>query len=126
MALRLNIWKILPIVVAVAALWLWGGLGRQDTSVIIIEFGVAPTEFEGLEVVIDDEVVGTLKKLGARTQTGFKVSDGDHVVCVRHPELPCEPARVTSGFGGQRVMLMADFASRYENGEDQTYIVLQR
>jgi hypothetical protein len=126
MAFRLSVWKVLPIVAAVVGLWFWSGLGKQNTAVIIIEFGVAPAEFEGLEVVIDDEVVGTLKKLGARTQTGFKVAEGDHVVCVRHPELPCEPARVTSGFGGQRVMLMADFASRYENGVDQTYIVLQR
>jgi hypothetical protein len=117
------------------AAWLFGGvilvllwftLGKTDRSVILIEFGKYPQEFEGLEVVIDDEVVGTLQRMGARTQTGFYVEEGDHEVWLKHPELPSAPTQVTSGFGGQRVMLMADFQQRYESGEDQTYVVLGR
>jgi len=115
---------LLAIVVSLIAMWfLFGG---NSSSVIAIEFGISPRDLIGTEVVIDGEVVGTLQRMGSRTQTGFKVSDGDHIVTLRHPEFRTRQTRVTSGFGGQRVLLVADIQSSTRGGQQETYIVLNK
>jgi hypothetical protein len=115
---------LLAIVVSLIAMWFV--FGGNSSSVIVIEFGISPRDLIGTEVVIDGEVVGTLQRMGSRTQTGFKVSDGDHIVTLRHPEFRTRQTRVTSGFGGQRVLLVADIQSSSRNGQQETYIVLNR
>ena len=85
-----------------------GSFGSRST--IAIEFGMYPREFEGLEVEIDGEVVGRLERFGQATRTAFAVKDGRHTVRVLHPELASREEVVTSGVGGQRVMMVLDIA----------------
>ncbi|MDH5196328.1 MAG: hypothetical protein OEY20_03635, partial [Gemmatimonadota bacterium] len=70
------------------------------------QFGVDPAFLLGAEVVIDGEVVGRLERSGTRTVSGFPVEEGDHTAELRVPGCTSEPARFTSGFGGQRVTLV--------------------
>ncbi len=126
MQTRFFSWRAGLILSGVVVVLLWRILAGGEQSVIIIEFGMDPHEFEGLEVVIDGEVVGTLKRMGAATRTGFTVEDGDHMVALKHPRYLSEPVRVTSGFGGERVMLMANFEQRQRDGKEETYVVLAR
>lgn len=126
METRFFSWRVGLILSGVVVVLLWRILTGGEQSVIMIEFGMYPDEFEGLEVVIDGDVVGTLKRMGAATRTGFKVEDGDHMVALKHPSHPSEPVRVTSGFGGDRVMLMANFEQRHRDGKEETYVVLTR
>ena len=98
-------------------------MASGNESVILVEFGIAPEVLEGAQVFIDDEAVGELKRMGARTQTGFKVKDGDHTIRLEVEGYGSKPTRVTSGFGGAEVRLMADFES---GRDDETTIVLMR
>jgi hypothetical protein len=95
------------VVVLVGYLAMGGSLGSKST--IMIEFGMYPKEFQGLDVEIDGEVVGQLEMFGAATRTGFAVKDGKHTVRVLHPEFACDPATITSGTGASQVMLILDF-----------------
>lgn len=112
-------------ILAVGALLaaLWFGFGGGESAVILIEFGISPQDLVGTEVVIDGEVAGTLERMGSRTQTGFRVKDGDHVVTLRHPELRTRQTRVTSGFGGERVLLVVDFG---QDAAGEPVLVLNR
>jgi|GEM_PF-1457600 len=110
-------------ILLVGMYFLGGGFG-SGKSVIQIEFGMWPTELEGVQVSIDDEVVGTLKRFGNSFRTGFEVDDGKHTVKLLHPEIPCKPARVTSGAGGRTVLLIADFSETYRDGTTKPIIVL--
>jgi len=119
--------RVAILVSGLVLIGMWLAFGRGSQSIIAIEFGISPRDFVGVEVVIDGEVAGRLQRMGARTQTGFEVDDGDHVVTLRHPELRTVPVTVTSGFGGQRVVLLADFSSTTNDaGESETVIVLNR
>ena len=118
-------WRVAVIVAGLLTVLLWVAPGGAGTSVIIIEFGMDPQTLEGAEVLINDEYVGHLQRMGSRTQTGFKVSDGLHRVSVRHPRYGSTSTEVTSGAGEERVMLMADFESRWEDGKQETVIVLR-
>ncbi len=109
----LNVFKV-KMVFVVAGLAVLGGFlaagGRfGPRSTIVIEYGMYPRDFAGLEVEIDGEVAGVLKGFGAATRTAFEVEDGRHVVTVRHPELECRPRTVTSGAGGRSVVLILDY-----------------
>jgi hypothetical protein len=88
---------------------LWFGFGGGKSAVILFDFSISPRDFEGAEVIIDGEVVGTLKRMGNRLQTGFRVADGEHVVTLRHPEFLVRQTKVTSGFGAQQVVIQVDF-----------------
>jgi len=102
-----------------------GSFVLGSKSVILIEFGMYPDEFEGLEVLIDGESAGTLRRFGNAFKTGFEVEDGDHVVEVKHPEIPCRPVKVTSGYGGHRVMLIMDLeVAMAAGGRSEPTIVL--
>lgn len=118
-------WRVAGIV-ALAIMWImWGLVRSDDRTVILIEFGMMP-ELAGTAVVmIDGDSVGILKRRGARTQSGFKVPEGDHVVSVRHPEFGSEPARVTTGFGAGQVRLMLDVAELMRDGVPESVLVLQ-
>jgi len=100
--------------ILLVALFVLGGGSFGGTRIVQIEFGLAPGEFEGLAVEIDGRVVGRLERLGQATRSGFEVGRGTHSVCVRHPELPCEPASVALERSGERARLMLDFEERYD------------
>lgn len=123
--LRINR-RIAGLVAAIALVFLWWLTAGRTPSVILIDFTTAGPELEGTAVVIDGKVAGTLKRLGSRSQTGFKVKDGDHRIWLRHSEFLSDTATITSGFGGSRVMLMAEFGTRVVNGSPQTVVMLQR
>ncbi len=116
-------WRLALVAVGIIMTVVMAKASPADQYIILIEFGTMPS-LEGTEVVIDGQVAGTLKKMGPRTQTGFKVGEGDHTVSFNHPEYESETARVSTGFGGQKVMLMPELANRRENGEDHYYLVL--
>src|SRR5437870_4699897 len=73
---------------------------------IIIEWGIAPEELEGLEVEIDGKVAGKLQKFGEATRTAFPVSKGDHTVRIRHPKRESQAIQVATELSTQRVMLL--------------------
>ena len=98
------------VVVLVGYLATGGSFGGKST--IMIEFGMYPREFQGLDVEIDGEVVGKLEMFGAATRTGFAVKDGKHTVRVLHPEFACDPATIISGTGASHVMLILDFTGQ--------------
>ena len=93
--------------------------------VIQIDFGVFPEDLEGTEVVIDGEVVGSLVRRGARTRTGFKVEEGDHVVSLKHATIRSEPRELTSGFGAGQLILTVDFEDRYDGTKSESVLVLR-
>ena len=112
--------------IIVLAFYLIAGGPIASKSVIRLEFGMYPEEFEGLEVTIDGESVGHLQRFGAAFRTGFQVEDGQHIVEVISPDLPCEPLRVTSGRGGRHVLLVMDVASfATPEGKVESRIVLR-
>lgn len=115
-------WRIGIVVAGAIVTIMWRMSLGEPMTVILIDFGIKPELLVGTEVVIDGEVVGTLKRMGSRTQTGFEVPDGDHVVELRNREIPGRQRRVTTGFGGGRVMLIVDISSGHENGRDVTYL----
>ena len=104
---------------------MWAQASPNDQYVILIEWATMPS-LEGTEVLIDGEPAGALKRMGPRTQTGFKVGEGDHAVSFNHPEYPSEPTTVTTGFGGGHIMLMPELGNRRENGQDHYYLMFQR
>jgi hypothetical protein len=112
--------------ILLAGMYFAGGGSFGNKPVIQIEFGMWPEEFEGCEVMIDDEVAGTLRRFGNAFRTGFEVKDGKHTVKLVHPELPSEPVTVTSGAGGRTVLLIADVHDVYRDGRSETTIVLSR
>ena len=102
-----------------------GSLRPGSKSVILIEYGMYPREFDGLEVLIDGEPAGRLQRFGSAFKTGFQVEDGDHIIELVHPEYRCEPARVTSGMGGRTVLLIPDFQQvSTASGESETVLIL--
>ncbi len=88
----------------------WGG-----EAVVQIDFSIDPEFCEGLEVAIDDEVVGRLTMHGNVARTGFEVERGEHSVLVRHPSMGSEPATVTLAGPGQKTRLMLQIDSRYDS-----------
>jgi hypothetical protein len=110
----------------VLGIYLMGGgsLSMGGKSTVQIEFGMYPDEFEGCEVVIDGETVGTLRRVGSAYRNGFPVKDGDHTIELRHPDVASRPTRFTAGAGASHVMLIADFGSDYENGKTRPVVVL--
>ena len=101
------------ILVLVGYLAAGGSFGSKST--IMIEFGMYPEEFEGLEVEIDGEVAGTLQKFGQATRTGFAVKDGKHTIRILHPEFKSDTQTISTGTGASDVMLVLDI---YSSGDD--------
>lgn len=108
---------------ALAVLWRVAGLGARG-HVIQIQFGAVP-ELEGATVLIDQEVAGTLARRGSRTLTGFRVTEGEHLVQVGMERCPGEPTRVTTGFGAGTVMLLAEVEDRYVGAATACRIMLR-
>lgn len=108
------IWRAAWLVAVAVVVVLWRAAGGGSTYVVQIEFGMAPDFLTGAEVVVDGNVVGTLERYRRRTLNGFEVSEGDHTVEVRKDGCPGEPTRVTAGFGGTVVRLMAEPGERYD------------
>jgi hypothetical protein len=73
-----------------------------------INFAMYPEEFEGLQVEVNGEVIGELKRFGGQHATRFLVPMGEHEVRVLHPSMECRPATVTVESRGLPVMLMLD------------------
>ena len=89
----------------------------DDRPHVVIEFGADPGQFEGLEVELDGKVVGTLKKLGAVTRTGFAVDKGEHTVRVRSPRFSCQPVKVNAQLKLQKIYLMLEYAESAAAGD---------
>lgn len=127
MADRALNWRLAVVAVGLILAVGWGlSQSGEDPYVILVEFGMAPEILEGAEVVIDGEVAGTLRRMGARTQTGFRVPEGSHEVFLRLDSYPPDTTRITTGFGGGQVRLIADFSDRYVGGETRTHVILTR
>ena len=119
-------WRIAIIVVGMVMAISYGVfLTSGPRYVIQIEFGIFPAELDGTEVVIDGEVAGRLTRRGARTQTGFKVDEGDHVILLKHATFSSEPRTVTSGFGAGQLLLMVDLEDRFDGTMSESVLVLR-
>lgn len=127
--MQMNAWRMrmaaLAVGVVVLGIYFLAGGSFAPKAVVQIEFGMYPEEFEGAEVVIDGEVRGTLKRFGNANRTGFEVSEGEHTIALRHPELPSQPLRFT-GQPGMPLLLIADIQETYRGGRSRTEIVLNR
>jgi hypothetical protein len=88
-------------------LWMCGHF--SDAPVVQIEFGTDADQFEGLDVLIDGQVVGKLRRSGQVTRSGFEVDRGTHHVCVQHPQYGCSPTRVMADKPGQELMLKLEY-----------------
>lgn len=109
--------------IALMGLWFMAAGGQK--SIIQINYAMYPEVLEGAEVVIDDEVVGTLTPIGRNHLAGFQVDDGSHVVSIRHPEFACDPVTIQSGYGGRQVQLLAELGEvRAADGDVQTAVFL--
>ena len=95
--------------VAVGGYFVSGSLLRPDSS-IVIEFGIDPRAFDGLEVEIDGQVAGRLRTTGRLTRTSFPVREGEHTVRVIHPTYASPPRVVTTGGDLGSAFLVVDFA----------------
>ena len=115
-------WRSGIVVAGAIVAIMWRMSLGEPMTVILIDLGIEPDLLVGTEVLIDGEVVGTLKRMGSRTQTGFEVPEGDHVVELRNRELPGRQRRVTTGFGAGRVVLIVDLSSGQEDGREVTYL----
>ena len=115
------------VLMGIMALMTNGTFLGGDRSVIQIEFGMYPEEFEGLEVVIDDRSAGKLQYFGRATRTGFEVEHGRHKVEVVHPEFESVPATVAAGPQNSTVLLLLDYGSiNMPDGSYETAVVLTR
>jgi len=101
------VWRAAWLVAVVLVILLWRGCMGGPQYVIQVRFDMDPEFLIGAEVVIDGQVAGTLQRVGSRTITGFRVEEGDHTVEVRLDGCNSDTARITTGFGGTRVVLMA-------------------
>jgi hypothetical protein len=113
---RLLRWRAaVTIVGAVVVLgYLWAS-GRSGYTVPI-DYSWTGGMLEGAEVIIDDEVAGTLQMYSnAVYATGFKVEAGRHTVCVVHQDCPGgRDYEVTVGRAeGRLAILMADMVEEY-------------
>ena len=73
-------WRVSVFAVALLmflALWLF----NTRESNLIIQFGISPEDFVGVEVLVDGEVAGTLQRTGGATRTGFRIGKGDMSSC---------------------------------------------
>ncbi len=107
------------VLVGILYMLMTGGAGLGKGSAIIIHFGMEPEVFEGCEVIIDDIPAGTLTRVGATFQNGFKVKPGEHIVRLVHPEYDCVPTRVTTVAGSMGAMLRLDFRSSYNANQQE-------
>jgi len=87
-----------------------GRFGPGSKGAIQIEYGMYPDEFQGAEVLIDGQVAGTLKPFGSATRTGFEVTQGEHVVRIRHPRIASSERRVEIK-AGSGVLLILNIGS---------------
>jgi hypothetical protein len=74
---------------------------------IVVDYGVAPDEFENVDVEIDGKLVGKLKRDGQRPRTEFATAAGDHAVRVAAQKYDSAPEVVTVP-AGQQVVLFVD------------------
>jgi hypothetical protein len=100
------LWRVAAVGTAVVLVVLWKSCVPDRSYLLQVQFGNAPDVLVGAEVVIDDSVVGSLTRQGARTVSGFRVEEGDHTAALRLPGCTSETARFTSGFGGAVATLM--------------------
>jgi len=99
----------------------------EPKPTIVIEWGMYPSEFEGLEIEIDREVVGRLERFGENHRTAFPVRKGTHVVRVLHPELKCKPVKVVADNSTVRYRFMLDIAHGVgRDGRQGSYLILDR
>jgi hypothetical protein len=99
----------IPLLAMLGFLMSGGRFGGKSS--IVVEYGIEASLFEGSEVEIDGQVVGTLKRFGNANRTAFAVPDGKHTVKVLHPEFNCRPVTVNSGAGARTVHLILDFVT---------------
>lgn len=100
--------------------------GFHKKGVIQIDWSIERHELAGLEVEIDGQVAGTLRRFGNACRTGFEVKEGSHEVRVLHPEMDSASKRVDVFAGGLPVLLILDFEEHVdENGAYVTTLGFQ-
>ena len=82
------------------------GCGKSQPA-IVIDFGVEPEEFVGVDVEIDGKLVGKLKRDGQRPRTEFPVPAGDHAVRVAAQKYSSQPDIFTVPPGQELVLFVA-------------------
>lgn len=95
---------------ALLALLCLGACMGDTRPHVVIEFGAYPEMFEGLEVEIDGKVVGSLKKTGALTRTGFPLDKGEHTIRVVSDRWPSQPFKLNAELKLQKTMLLLEIA----------------
>ena len=118
-------WRAAWLLAVILVIILWRGCLGGPRYVIQVQFGMDPEFLTGAEVVIDGTVAGTLGRIGSRTVNGFEVEEGEHTVEVRREGCEADPVRITSGFGGTTVMLIAEPDSNGRGAEESCVIRLQ-
>lgn len=113
---------VTAVVVGVLFVIIWTQLATKPK--VIIMWGMVE-ELEGANVLVDGEVVGTLRKFGQNPRTGFEVGKGRHEVRVEHPQFESEPATVNFDGAGESATLMVDVEERYADGGFRPVLVLR-
>ena len=91
-----------------AAVLLFAGCFGDSRPHVVIEFGMYPDLFEGLDVQIDGKTVGQLKKTGAITRTGWPLDKGEHTIQVLSPKFESQPYKLNAELRMQKIMLILE------------------
>jgi len=128
--MKLNIWvfrlaAVVAGLIGIGGYLAAGGSFGSKTS-IVFEFGMYPEEFEGCQVEIDGEVVGTLHRVGNAYRNAFKVEEGPHAVRILHPDFAPREEQVEAGPVPGSTMLILDIVDIVdETGEMRPAIGFQ-
>jgi hypothetical protein len=102
--MRLSLDRLLPFVLLAALAALACGASHPA---LVVDWGNAPSEFEGADVEIDGKLVGKLTRDGQRPRTSFAVDAGDHAVRLAAPKYDTRPD-VVSVKPGEELVLVAE------------------
>lgn len=98
---------------------------NSDRTLVLIDFGIYPDAFDGLDVYIDGKPIGKLQRIGGIAKTGFQVKEGDHVITIAHDKWKCVPERFTAGSEGRTIVYMLGIRTRVNlEGNSEVRIVL--
>jgi hypothetical protein len=109
---------ILTLLVYVA---MGGRLGPSNDGVVQVEFGTYPEAFEGLQVAIDGQPAGELRRLGAATRTGFQVEEGSHELRLITSRFVSRPRQVNVSAGHTLLLVLEIGDSGSGLGKPEVY-----
>ena len=98
-------------------------MSGSHRALVMIDFHDSVDFVEGVDVLVDEELVGSLKPINGRLENGFRVGGGEHTVRLRGPGYESIPITLDLS-GGQRVRLFADARSAQLSGEYRMQLVL--